>query len=232
MTSHSSTIRGVDRPAGPGGTTRDRIVSAAVAELVERGLVAFTTPRVAARAGLAQGTLFRHFPTKRDLLVAAVEEAINATIRDYVGVLFLRLSSEHTRGDRELIGLVIGILWEAYRDDRVLAAYEVRSAARTDPELAATLAPVLRTIDIGSGDLFSLIVPESFRLSGDDLRAVTRVVVNAIQGRAFTRTSFPDPEVDTLLLATLTDFVLSKVHPEPSPANNPSAPNTPHPRRQ
>lgn len=125
-----------------------------------------------------------------------------------------------------MVELVIGILWDAYRDERVLAAYEVRSAARTDAELAATLAPVLQTIDVGSGDFFSLIMPDTFRLAGDDLRAVTRVVVSAIQGRAFTRTSFPDPEVDAVLLAGLADFVMSKINPDPTHFNNLSTPQS------
>ncbi|MCB1255507.1 MAG: TetR/AcrR family transcriptional regulator [Microthrixaceae bacterium] len=222
----------MEKSAGPGGTTRDRIVSAAVAELVERGLGAFTTPRVAARAGLAQGTLFRHFPTKRGLLVAAVEEAINSTVRDYVEVLFTHLSSEQKRGDRELVEVVIGILWDAYRDERVLAAYEVRSAARTDSQLAEALAPVLAAIDVGSGDFFALTMPETFRLSGRDMRAVTRVVVNALQGRAFTRTSFPDPEADAVLLTGLADFVMSMMNPGPGHINNPSIPSKPQNRRK
>ncbi|MEV4753597.1 helix-turn-helix domain-containing protein [Micromonospora sp. NPDC049559] len=50
---------------------RARILEAARAVFVEQGAAA-STETVAARAGVAIGTVFRHFPTKPDLLAAVV----------------------------------------------------------------------------------------------------------------------------------------------------------------
>ena len=50
--------------------THAHILDAATALFAARGFAAVTTPEVAAAAGVAQGSVFHHFPTKRDLFVA------------------------------------------------------------------------------------------------------------------------------------------------------------------
>src|SRR3954453_4219684 len=55
---------------------RQAIVEALIPLLVERG-GEITTKEVARAAGIAEGTIFRVFPDKRAMLLAAAEEAIN-----------------------------------------------------------------------------------------------------------------------------------------------------------
>ena len=55
---------------------RQAIVGALIPLLVERG-GDVTTKEVARAAGIAEGTIFRVFPDKRAMLLAAAEEAIN-----------------------------------------------------------------------------------------------------------------------------------------------------------
>jgi AcrR family transcriptional regulator len=64
---------------------RARILAAAEEVFAERG-PATSTEEVAARAGVAIGTIFRHFPTKDDLLTAIVKQLL-ATLTARVGEL-------------------------------------------------------------------------------------------------------------------------------------------------
>ncbi len=59
---------------------RARILAAAEAVFAERGPAA-STEEIAARAGVAVGTVFRHFPTKRDLLVAILKDLRDGLMR-------------------------------------------------------------------------------------------------------------------------------------------------------
>ncbi|MEU6033819.1 TetR/AcrR family transcriptional regulator [Actinomadura sp. NPDC047616] len=58
---------------------RARILAAAEEAFAERGTSA-STEEVADRAGVAIGTVFRHFPTKRDLLAAIMKEVRGSLI--------------------------------------------------------------------------------------------------------------------------------------------------------
>lgn len=60
----------------PPDDRRKAIVTALVPLLVERG-GEVTTREIAQAAGIAEGTIFRVFPDKKSLLMAAAEEAIN-----------------------------------------------------------------------------------------------------------------------------------------------------------
>lgn len=66
---------------------RRRIREAAAALFSEQGYAATTTRQVAARAGVAQGTLFLYAPTKEALLVEAFAERVEAVQRQRFGRL-------------------------------------------------------------------------------------------------------------------------------------------------
>src|SRR6516164_5199624 len=52
---------------------RERLVVAAVDLFTEQGYDATTVTQIAERAGVTKSTFFRHFPDKRELLVAGQE---------------------------------------------------------------------------------------------------------------------------------------------------------------
>ncbi|MDQ8043630.1 MAG: helix-turn-helix domain-containing protein [Patulibacter sp.] len=52
---------------------RERLVGAAVDLFIEQGYDATTVAQIAERAGVTKSTFFRHFPDKRELLVAGQE---------------------------------------------------------------------------------------------------------------------------------------------------------------
>lgn len=59
---------------------RARILDAAEAIFAEQGASA-STEKIAARAGVAIGTIFRHFPTKQDLLAAIMKTLLERLTR-------------------------------------------------------------------------------------------------------------------------------------------------------
>jgi len=55
-------------------TTREKLMRAALEIVAEDGFSATTTAAIAARAGFAEGTLYRHFKGKDDLLIEAYRQ--------------------------------------------------------------------------------------------------------------------------------------------------------------
>jgi AcrR family transcriptional regulator len=56
--------------------TRERILDATERVILERGLARVTTKEIARAAGVAEGTLFKYFERKDDLLLAVVQEHV------------------------------------------------------------------------------------------------------------------------------------------------------------
>lgn len=115
---------------------RLRLLEATVECLVEHGFAGTSTTLVSQRAGVSRGAQLHHFPTKNDLVVAAVEhitEVRGAELR--AALEALPAASGRTRA-------VLGVLGDHFTSDVFAAALELWGAARTDPTLLAAVGPL------------------------------------------------------------------------------------------
>lgn len=64
-------------------TTRDTIVDAAIEQLVEHGAFDFSYYALARRAGMSVRTIYRHFPTRQDLIDALSRRLNQAVAIEY-----------------------------------------------------------------------------------------------------------------------------------------------------
>ena len=181
-------------------TTRQSLLDAAVASLVEAGYAGATTTEVCRRAGVSQGALFKHFASKAELVAAAAGHLFE----NLVDAFQTALPSGVAAADRPAVA--VRQLWSVFQQPRLHAAFELYNAARTDAELARTLAPVAaRHADNVRAHARSLF-PEA-AASRPDFDAVVDVVVSAMQGAAVGAFTNGDPDRDEALLAVLTDLV-------------------------
>jgi AcrR family transcriptional regulator len=67
--------RPTDRTRARAAAARERIVSAALDQLAEGGYASASMAAVARRAGVATGSVYRHFPSKGDLFAEAFRRA-------------------------------------------------------------------------------------------------------------------------------------------------------------
>lgn len=63
--------------------TRDRLVRAALELFTTQGYHASTTPEIATKAAVAEGTIYRHFASKEQLL----NEIYRASVRVFIGIV-------------------------------------------------------------------------------------------------------------------------------------------------
>src|SRR3954449_6604594 len=88
--------------------TRSRILDATVVCLVEVGHARTTTLEVQRRAEVSRGALLHHFPSKAELLVAAVDHLAEMRARE-LKTLAAQLPEGRARTDA-----VIGLLWQCF----------------------------------------------------------------------------------------------------------------------
>ena len=117
--------------------TRDKLVVAAIECLSERGVAGTSTTRIAKRAGVSQGALFKHFPTKALLLSVATD-----TVFEEMRERFVVEALERSEPSREMIS-GLEVLWDIFQDPRLKSVFELYMATRTDDELGRVLAPVV-----------------------------------------------------------------------------------------
>lgn len=115
---------------------RQRLLDATVDCLVEHGYGGTSTTLVSQRAGVSRGAQLHHFPTKNDLVVAAVEHLTGTR-----GEELARAARELPRG-RQRTRAVLGMLADHFTSPVFSAALELWVAARTDPQLLAAVGPL------------------------------------------------------------------------------------------
>ncbi|WP_246127747.1 TetR/AcrR family transcriptional regulator [Amycolatopsis rhizosphaerae] len=120
--------------------TRNRILDAAVESLLERGYAATTVGEVQDRAGVARGTLLHHFPTRVDIMVAAIKHISDRRVEQFERELKLIPS------DTGRLAALVDLAWRDLNSPMFFAALELWVAARSEPELRDALIPVEREL--------------------------------------------------------------------------------------
>lgn len=119
-------------------TTIENLMHAAVNSLVEVGYARTSTQDICRRAGVSQGALFRHFPTRLAFMIV---------VADYVGLQMVeQFTSRFLRVEQQqptdLIGLALNLARENTRSPLQHAWMELVVAARTDRDLQAAIQPI------------------------------------------------------------------------------------------
>jgi len=172
--------------------TRRALLDAAVESLIEVGFARTTTLEVQRRASVSRGALLHHFPSKAELLVAAVDHL--AYMR---GAQLKALAAELPEG-RARTDAVLDLLWQCFSGEFFQVAMELRTAARTDPELR----PVLVTAERALRDR---IIGQARTLFGKDvaehagLERALDLTLQLMIGAAMTRVLHEDPRLRELI---------------------------------
>jgi len=140
----STLLRRSVREPGPRRTQAERraataraLLDATVSSLFEVGHARTTTTEICQRAGVSQGALFKHYPTKQALLAATAEHLFDTLLARYLEG-FARVPAEADR-----VAEAARLLWRMFESPELAAAFELMIAARTDRELAQGLTPVV-----------------------------------------------------------------------------------------
>jgi AcrR family transcriptional regulator len=135
--------------------TRKRILDAAMELFAERGYHASSNADVAEAASLTRGAMLYHFPTREDLVEAAIDhiqmrrtEAFETAARD--------------QGHGDATDQAIDAYWELLHQAPFKAFAELEAVARTDPDLARRIGPAQAAFDQAQiGDLSHLLLAGS-----------------------------------------------------------------------
>jgi AcrR family transcriptional regulator len=116
--------------------TRTRLLEATVECLAELGWSGTTTTVIAERAGVSRGAQLHHYPTKTDLVVAAIGHLAVLRAEE------MRRAADGLPPAPQRTAAVLDLLATHHTGPLFIAALEVWVAARTDANLRDALLPV------------------------------------------------------------------------------------------
>jgi AcrR family transcriptional regulator len=170
--------------ASRSAATREALMDAAIACLVEEGYANTTTSRVAERAGVSRGAHLHHFQTRTALVAAAVERLARRRIEE-----LLAASEALPAGPgRTLAGL--DLLWEYYASPLFQAWLDLWADARSDHELRAHLIALEKVLDRQTLELTRRLFPGL--ASTRDFEGLVQHALATARGLALLDTLDPD----------------------------------------
>ena len=164
-------------------STREALLDATIACLVEDGYAKTTTSRVAARAGFSRGAHLHHFQTRQALVAAAMERLAQRR-----GEHLLAAAETLPEGrDRIVEGL--DLVWSSYASPLYQAALDLWTHARTDPDLRERLDPVERRLDRETAMVARRLFPEI--ADRDGFERLLEMATATMRGLALLETLHP-----------------------------------------
>jgi AcrR family transcriptional regulator len=163
---------------------RARLLEATVELLVEKGYAGTSTTLVSERAGVSRGAQLHHFPTKQDLVVAAVKH-----VTEVRGAELAAAATDLPSGPRRTRA-VLKVLGDHFTSPVFTAALELWVAARTDPALLAEVAPLEQEVGRETHRLTVELLGVDEREPG--VRALVQTTLDLVRGLGLAATITDD----------------------------------------
>jgi AcrR family transcriptional regulator len=148
--------------------TISRLLDATIQSLIEVGYTATTVRGVAQRAGVSQGATTHHFPQRRDLIAAALDEVANRLISEQRAQLPLLPRAPAARRDA-----AIDLLYSGISGPLFVAWVRLWIAAAEDDELREIMRPVEKRL----WQMIRLLAQDAFPDLADDPAFDARLAV-------------------------------------------------------
>jgi AcrR family transcriptional regulator len=184
--------------------TKAVVLEATVDCLVEDGYFRLTTGRVADRAGVSRGAQLHQYPTRQQLVVAAIEHITELRAAE------MSAAMQQLPAGADRIATALDLLWAQFSGRSFQAGVELLAAARTDTVLRDALIPFERTLRrLNRSLLAELFGPEV--TAHPDYREVLGLVITAMYGAALLRVVQPDAglEPQRVLLERMVRMLLA-----------------------
>jgi AcrR family transcriptional regulator len=166
--------------------TRGRLIAAAIQVLGESGYANLTISKVTQRAGLTNGAMQHHFPSRDDLMLALMD-----AVYPVLQIPFKAIAAEGLT-TRERVSEVVDRLWDIYSRPEYLAIWDIALGSRGDPKLWARLRSYQKDIATRMREafvaLFADLDPDSA-----DVERIFSLSISYMRGVALQNMFGPDP---------------------------------------
>jgi AcrR family transcriptional regulator len=182
---------------------RERIVSAALAQVADGGFASASVQTVAARAGVATGSVYRHFPSKAELF----------------GEVFRRQATQELSVLEEIAAREAPALERLAEGTEVLARRALASPTLAYAQIAEPVEQEVEAARLvlrrGYRDAFARILEDGIErgeLEPHDTQTYGAAILGAISEALVGPLSDPKPRNREAVIASLVQFTTGRVH--------------------
>ena len=136
--------------------TRALLLEATIECLDELGFAGTSTTLVSDRAGVSRGAQLHHYPTKHDLVTAAMEHVLERRVSEFRA----RFAKAEVPSDvAGRIDAAVELLWAITKGPTFYAWLELLVASRTDARLRKAMRTIARRFEDGVKEAFHEVFP-------------------------------------------------------------------------
>lgn len=204
--------RTIKRPARNGNgwqaeksaMTRRAILDAAIECFVELGYANTTTALIADYAGVSRGAMMHHFPSRHEVLKAAVQHLHEKRLEEYRALMAdFDAPDAEAQLNKQTIRKAVDAAWKYVNLPSFAAYHELLVASRTDPELKAVMQPLEKQYESRFMETVRSVYPHWANL--EVLELANDLVHFLLRGMAISYMSTHKQQRSRALLELLTD---------------------------
>jgi len=184
--------------------TRDRIIVATLECIIKYGYESTTMAKIAKEAKVSQGSMQYHFPSKIDVIKAAINYLLAIRLTDHKRDL-----EEAPRG-APMMAHAIDVYWQHLNEGHFIAYQDLVIAARTHPELAKALKPAYQRFVKAWRNNTLVQIPEGSK-DRASYELICDIGQSQMEGLAFGRLNDQVNEVETRRVLEFTKELLTEM---------------------
>jgi AcrR family transcriptional regulator len=137
-------------------STRARLLEATVECLHELGFAGTSTTVVSERAGVSRGAQLHHYPSKHELVVAAIDHVLQKRVAEFRAQF---AGARVPKAANERVGAAVELLWAITSGPTFYAWLELLVASRTDRKLKKAMKAIAKRFEQSVREVFHELFP-------------------------------------------------------------------------
>ncbi|MBU3258766.1 TetR/AcrR family transcriptional regulator [Roseovarius sp. PS-C2] len=174
--------------------TREKLIETALDVIYDVGYNRASTPEFSERAGVSRGALLHHFPTRADIIVAAMEKLLSDGTRDIRNIAG-KVTQKQLGTDE-----FVDFLWSMFSDRFYYLSIEFINEARTDEELRLKMMPVVKNFHEALNEIWAEFQTREHPSSSHEAQVILNLTVCLVRGMGIQTVLKNDPEYFATLL--------------------------------
>lgn len=190
-------------------TTQLTLIEAALEVILEVGLGAATTDKFARHAGVSRGAMLHHFPTREDIILAAMMHLLRSQTQEISNKV-----NDVNDGTMSIDNL-LDFLWEVFSGRFFYLSLEMVTEARTNPSFHEKMIPVITDFHRSLDEIWTSL-PHDQSIPQSRAKTILNITICLLRGMGVQTVLKPSPQYYQELLSLWKELLPTLLYGKPA----------------